>query len=162
MRVTKTHSWLHCPACQQRMRRGWGRWPFSYWQGVYRQSKLGLSMHGLSTQGVPYYDNNTFTVNATLLSAAKQLKYAGGRAAAALLQVTLADAHAGGSRYPSVGSVAGLTKGSLCSMGRRTCSAWLKCMRSRKRQPCRSAGGLHSEAWLRCKQHPGMRRCMRA
>ena len=39
-------------------------------------------------QGIPYYNKDTFTVNATLLSSASQLKYAGGRAAAALLQAS--------------------------------------------------------------------------
>ncbi|KAK9836294.1 hypothetical protein WJX81_002539 [Elliptochloris bilobata] len=45
-------------------------------------------------QGIPYYSNGTFAVNATLLSASSQLKYANGRAAAALLQATATPAGA--------------------------------------------------------------------
>lgn len=40
-------------------------------------------------QGIPFYNKDTFFVNATLLSSASQLKYAGGRAAAALLQASV-------------------------------------------------------------------------
>ena len=153
MHGNKTHSWLLRSACQQRCAmREWGRWRFRYCQEVCKYYMLGLSTHGLSTQGVPYYDNNTFTVNATLLSAPKQLKYAGGRAAAALLQVTHADVHAG-VYATSVRTVSLVSHMDFCSIGRCTCCGWLQCMCSRNCQPAPASWPIElTSTVLRSKQ----------